>query len=655
MIDYEKELNPEQYRVVTEKGGPLLVLAGAGSGKTRTLTYRVAYLLSSGVRAENILVATFTNKAAKSMLGRVESLVDAYTGKILGGTFHSIAHRFLRSHAFRIGYNNSFSIVDSEDARQIITQAMAELKIDTKLGKFPKHNLIAEMVSLTVNTQTSLDDVLVNRYPFFLHLGQEIHQIACLYEQKKKSLDVMDFDDLLANCRRLLQEHPDVLQTLAHRFHHVLVDEYQDTNIIQADIVDLLASGHRNLMVVGDDSQSIYSFRGANFSNIIDFPKRYPDCKIFKLETNYRSTPEILYLANLSINNNENQFPKALRAVRNKGMRPVIVSAQNVLKQADFVAQRITELTRSGVPFNEIAVLYRAHYHSMEVQMEFVRRDIPFEIRSGIRFFEQAHIKDVTSYMRVLVNGHDELAWRRILMMYPKVGKVTFEKIWRWLGGQDHPIEALLSDKFLRIVPKSAQAGIQQCRETILSLLALDLPDRTPEKIINVLLNQGDYRTYIQDTYSDSSAREEDLIQLGNFASKFERMEDFLNELALLTNLSKEEEVQEQQEDKVVLSTIHQAKGLEWSYVFLIWCADGMIPLQRALKEPAGEEEERRLFYVAVTRAKDQLYLSYPALDYSRASGSLALSPSRFISEIAPVSSEDEQRPFEQWTLFNDY
>jgi DNA helicase-2/ATP-dependent DNA helicase PcrA len=532
---------------------------------------------------------------------------------------------------------------------------MTELKIDTKLNKFPKNNIIAEMISMTLNTESTLAEVISSRYPFFLHLNPEIHQIACLYGQKKKDLCVMDFDDLLANCRRLLHEHPDILHKLAQRFQHVLVDEYQDTNIIQADMVDLLASGHRNLMVVGDDSQSIYSFRGANFSNIIHFPERYPDCKIFKLETNYRSTPEILHLANLSINNNENQFPKALKAVRNKGMRPVMVSAQNVLKQADFVAQRIAELSRGGVPFSEMAVLYRAHYHSMEVQMEFVRRDIPFDIRSGIRFFEQAHIKDVTSYMRVLVNPHDELAWRRLLMMYPKIGKVTFEKIWSRLANQDNPLESLLAEEFLKIVPKPAKVGVGQCRDTLLTLLSLDVPDRIPEKIIDLLLSKGDYRTYLQDNYSDASTREDDLIQLGNFAAKFERMDDFLNELALLTNMSKEEEIEERQEDKVILSTIHQAKGLEWSYVFLIWCADGMIPLQRALKEPGGEEEERRLFYVAVTRAKDQLYLCSPVLDYTRSAGTLTLSPSRFISEIAPLSSKDEQRPFEQWTLFDDY
>jgi DNA helicase-2/ATP-dependent DNA helicase PcrA len=655
MIDYEKELNPEQYRVVTERGGPILVLAGAGSGKTRTLTYRVAYLLSQGVPPENILLATFTNKAARSMLSRVERLADTCTGKILGGTFHAIAHRFLRSYAYRLGYPSHFSIIDSEDARQIISQVMAELKIDTKLSKFPKSNVIAEMISLAVNTHTSLDDVLVNRYSFFLHLGRDISRIARGYDQKKKDLGLMDFDDLLVNCRRLLHEHPDVLQALSSRFDHVLVDEYQDTNILQADIVDLLASGHRNLMVVGDDSQSIYSFRGANFSNIIDFPKRYPDCKIFKLETNYRSTPEILHLANMSIHNNGNQFPKVLKAIRPKGMLPVIVSAQNALKQADFVAQRIDELTRSGVAFHDIAVLYRAHYHSMEIQMEFVRRDIPFEIRSGIRFFDQAHIKDVMSYMRVMVNDHDELAWRRLLMMYPKIGKATFEKIWLWLGKQDHPLEAFISEDMLRVTPRVSNAGVAQCRHTILLLLELNDHDRSPEKIIETLLNRGDYRTYLQDTYSDASVREEDLIQLGRFAAKFERLEDFINEMALLSNMSKDEELQEQEADKVVLSTIHQAKGLEWSYVFLIGCADGMIPLGRALNEPDGEEEERRLFYVAVTRAKDHLYISYPMMDHSRSFGIQALKPSRFISEIAPPSSRDRQRPFEQWTLFDDY
>jgi DNA helicase II / ATP-dependent DNA helicase PcrA len=656
MIDYEKELNSEQYKVVMETGGPLLVLAGAGSGKTRTLTYRVARLLESGVQSDRILLATFTNKAAHSMLNRVESILDSYTGKILGGTFHHIAHILLRSYAFRLGYKGNFTIIDTEDSRQLISTCMAELKIDPKLLKFPKSNVIAEIISLSLNTQNSLEDILQNRFPFFMHLSEEIHQVAISYMQKKKDLSVMDFDDLLCNCRTLLMDYPDLLSKLSNRFEHVLVDEYQDTNIIQAQLVDLLASTHRNLMVVGDDSQSIYSFRGANFSNIINFPNRYRDCKIFKLETNYRSTPEILHLANLSITNNENQFPKELRAVRSRGTRPVMVSAQNVLKQADFVAQRITELSHSGVALKEIAVLYRVHYHSLEVQMELVRRDIPFEIRSGIRFFEQAHIKDITAYMRVIVNPGDELAWRRLLLMYPKVGKITVGKLWEYLAREGKPLESIFCDDFIKITPKQAKAGIEDCRNTIKLLLDLHPNDRTPDRIIDVLLNKSGYRTYLQNTYSDASAREEDLHQLGIFSLKFSRMEDFLNELALLTNMAKEEELVEPlKEDKVILSTIHQAKGLEWSYVFLIWCADGMIPLLRSLKEPGGEEEERRLFYVAVTRAKDQLYLCSPVIDYTRYTGTLTLSPSRFIREIAPPNPQDEMRPFEQWTLYDDY
>ncbi len=651
MINYEAELNSEQYRVVMEDSGTLLVLAGAGSGKTRTLTYRVARLLESGEHPEGILLATFTNKAARAMLGRVEEIAGCSTGRITGGTFHSIAHRFLRRWAFRLGYQNSFSIVDQEDARQMIASAMADLRIDVKSTKFPKSNVIGEIISLVVNTQRSLEEVIASRYSFFLHMYDEINQIACLYTRKKKELNVMDFDDLLYNCRKLFEEHPDVLQSLSGRFRHVLVDEYQDTNIIQADMVDMLASSHGNLMVVGDDSQSIYSFRGANFENIITFPKRYPDCKIFKLETNYRSTPEILEMANLSINNNENQYPKVLRAVRREGMKPVIVEAHNVLRQADFVAQRVTELARSGVPLNEIVVLYRAHYHSMEVQMEFVRRDIPFEIRSGIRFFEQAHIKDVTSYMRIVDNPHDELAWRRVLLSCPRIGKATFEKIWGQLKEEDNPLAAFVAPGFDSQVSKAARAGVHECRQTMLGLLEIDVPERTPERIIDELLNRGGYRNYLQATYGDASYREDDLIQLGRFAAKFDRMEEFLNELALLTSVSHEEEIREAA-DKVVLSTIHQAKGLEWSYVFLIWCADGMIPLGRALSDDGGEEEERRLFYVALTRARDQLYLSFPVVDYSRREP-LALAPSRFIREIAPRFTKGANRPFDHWRLFD--
>jgi DNA helicase-2/ATP-dependent DNA helicase PcrA len=651
MINYEKELNQEQLRVVLEERGPLLVIAGAGSGKTRTLTYRVAHLMESGVPPERILLATFTNKAAKSMLTRVKDLIGREIDGLWGGTFHHCAHLTLRAHAPRLDYARNFSILDSEDARQLINTCIAETGIDTKADKFPRGDVIGDLISLTVNTETLLPDVVASRYPFFLHRAEEIAAVAERYIKRKRELNTMDFDDLLFNWRELLLKFPDVLETYAGRFLQILVDEYQDTNRLQAEIMDLLASGHRNLMVVGDDSQSIYSFRGANYENIMRFPDRYPDCRIFKLETNYRSTPEILHLANLSITNNENQFQKTLRAVRECGIRPVLIPARNVLQQADFVAQRIIELHRSGIPLGEMAVLYRAHYHSMEVQMELTRRGIPFEIRSGIRFFEQAHIKDVTGYLRILVNSRDELAWKRVLGLYPKIGKVAVEKVWRYVSSFSDPHAVVLTEDFKECAAKGTIAGLMRFQETFRTLQ--DAGAAGPSELIDIILRHG-YRDLLQSRYADAASREEDLLQLANFSSRFSTLEGFLSELALLTGITEESHPEAIFEDRVVLSSIHQAKGLEWTAVFMVWCSEGMMPLTRTLKEPGGEEEERRLFYVAATRAKDHLYLCYPLIDYTRGMGNLPVSPSRFISELSPYSTSVKDRPYDQWQIDED-
>lgn len=650
MINYEKELNPDQLGVVMEDAGPLLVIAGAGSGKTRTLTYRVARLIESGINPQRILLATFTNKAARAMLSRVQTLIDSDISHLWGGTFHHIAHRILRLNAYLLGYDRSFSIIDAEDARQLMNTCASELGIDQKGSKFPKGDVLGDILSFSINTEVPMEQVVDRRYPFFYQRLEDIQAVIAHYMSRKKSLNVMDFDDLLFNWRRLLLEHPEVLKIYSERFVHVLVDEYQDTNMIQAEIMDLMASCHRNLAVVGDDSQSIYSFRGANFANIMRFPERYPDCKIFKLETNYRSTPEILNMANLSIINNEKQFQKELRAVRNKGVRPVVVPAKNAIQQANFVAQRMIELVRSGVPIHEIAVLYRAHYHSMELQMEMVRRGIPFDIRSGIRFFEQAHIKDVTAYMRVVLNPFDELAWKRLLGLYSRIGKATARKIWSYLSKQQEPLAAVLTEGFLKCASKAAAPGLSRLQTTMKTLMDPS-SEKHPANIIEIVL-EGGYQEYLQETYTDMASREEDILQLGAFSGKFDSLEAFLSELALLTNMTADDEhLSEDPDDKVILSSIHQAKGLEWSVVFLIWCAEGMLPLARALKEPDGEEEERRLFYVAVTRAKDQLYLSYPLVDYGRGMGSLPLGPSRFVKEITPLSFKAKERPYDQWIV----
>ena len=647
MIDYEKELNAEQLQVVREEGGPILVIAGAGSGKTRTLTYRVARLVETGVPPERILLATFTNKAARSMLSRVEELIGRGIGGLWGGTFHHCAHRTLRVHGDRLGYDRSFSILDSEDARQLMNTCIAESGVEGKSDKFPRGEVLGGMVSLALNTETDLADVIAGRYPFFFHRVEEIVAVAERYRVRKKALNVMDFDDLLFNWRELLLKYPEVRDLYAERFCQVLVDEYQDTNSLQAEIIDLIAARHRNLMVVGDDSQSIYAFRGANYANIMSFPERYADCRLFKLETNYRSTPEILHLANLSITNNENQFRKTLRAVREGGVRPVLVPARNVLQQADFVSQRILELHRSGVPLGEMAVLYRAHYHSMELQMELTRRGIPFEIRSGIRFFEQAHVKDVTAFLRILVNPRDELAWKRVLGLYPKIGRATAEKVWRFIAGRPDPQEAMLGEKFSVCAGKPASPGLVRLQGTLRSLHGS--ADSPPTPLIETILG-GDYRDLLCERYSDAPSREEDLLQVAGFASRFATLADFLSELALLTGPT-EEQSEEAVESRVVLSSVHQAKGLEWSAVFLIWCSEGMMPLARALKEEGGEEEERRLFYVATTRAKDQLYLCYPLTDYGRGMGNLPVSPSRFVMELSPYSGRGKDCPYDRWLI----
>ncbi|MGA2330930.1 MAG: ATP-dependent helicase [Syntrophales bacterium] len=654
MIHYETELNPEQLRVVMEGDGPVLVIAGAGSGKTRTLTYRVARLIESGVSPDRILLATFTNKAARTMLSRVKSLTEFDISGMWGGTFHHIAHRILRTNSILLGYERNFSILDSEDSTQLINTCISEMGIDTKNVKFPKGDVLRDIISFSFNTETTLEDVVRTRYPYFSNCLDEIMSAAAQYEQRKKTLNVMDFDDLLINTRKLLMDHPPVLQRYAEKFSHVLVDEYQDTNIIQAQIVDLLASSHLNVLAVGDDSQSIYAFRGANFANIIMFPERHPGCKVFKLETNYRSTPEILHLANVSIENNYRQYQKNLRSVRKTGIRPVLIPLRDVIQQANFVAQRILELIREGVPINEIAVLYRAHYHSMELQMEMVRRGIFFEIRSGIRFFEQAHIKDITAYMRIIANPFDELAWKRVLGLYSKIGKATSDKLWKFLSQKKNPLEAVLSDDFISLVTKTQKQSLVLCRQTLLRIID-SLPGATAPAIIELLLESG-YQGYLQEKYTDAALRVDDLLQLSNFSARYNSLEEFLSELSLMTNMTEQNEAKpdDVNGDKVILSSIHQAKGLEWSVVLMIWCSDGMLPLARSLKDRDGEEEERRLFYVATTRAKDQLYLCYPQVSYARGIGSISQIPSRFIREVSPSSRHRETCPYDQWMIEED-
>lgn len=646
LLDYDGDLNPQQLAVVKAAGGPILVIAGAGSGKTRVVTYRVAYLIESGVDPSRILLLTFTNKAAREMLHRVEVLVPTAGGaggRVWGGTFHHIGNRILRRHAPLVGYQPNYSILDRDDAKKLMNSCLSDLKINPRKSRFPKGEVIGSLWGLAVNTRKPIAEIVLERVPYFHGFLDDIQAVVERYRNRKRELNVMDFDDLLFYWETLLREHPEVRKRYNEQFQHLLVDEYQDTNRLQADVLDLLARQHGNIMVVGDDSQSIYSFRGANFANILTFPERYPGSKIYKLEVNYRSTPEILHLANTSIVHNRYQFPKELQTIRPPGSRPILVPVQDIMEQASFVAQKLEEINQQGVPLAQMAVLYRAHYHSMELQMELSRRRIPYEVRSGLRFFEQAHIKDVSSYLKITSNPLDELAWKRVLLLYPKIGKSTADKIWQMvLSGFLNPQTAMDAPEVLQKIPGRVRENWRLFSRTLSMLRDLEKTSG-PGGIIDRVLQEG-YESYLQSKYPDYESRMDDLRQLAAFAYRYSSCQDFLSELALLTSLEGEStSVRGRDENGTVkLSSVHQAKGLEWSVVFIIWLAEGRFPSVRSLLESGGEgeEEERRLFYVAITRARDELFLCYPRFAPDRGRREMIQRPSRFIAELSGVGYE---------------
>jgi DNA helicase II / ATP-dependent DNA helicase PcrA len=650
LVNYKADLNQEQYGVVTAGGGPLLVVAGAGSGKTRAVTYRVARLIELGVAPARILLVTFTNRAAREMLHRVEGLMQQDVRRVWGGTFHSIANRILRRHAESVGYQPNFTILDSEDAKDLIESSVQEAGIDQKARRFPKPEVLGDIISFGNNRDLPLRDCVVQNYPHFEPLITQIERVDRIFQARKLERNVMDYDDLLINWKRLIVEKPEIGEFWADNFEYILVDEYQDTNKIQAEIIDLLAVRHRNVMVVGDDAQSIFGWRGAHFANIYTFKDRYPDAEEFHLETNYRSRPEIVLLANAAISNNRKQFPKNLHAVRESaGQSPALIPTSDADQQAAFVAGRILELREEGVPLSEVAVLYRSHWHALELQLELVRRDIPYQVRSGVRFFEQAHIKDVISYLRLVVNPHDEMAWKRVLKLIPKVGNATANRIWERIAYTDEPL-ALIRRADFQPQPRASQ-GWQDFVKLVGQLISPEYTDRPAEQIALVLASG--YEEHLDNAYENSDLRAEDLRQLSNYAARFNTTVEFLSELALVNTerfgapqgTTAEDVISGGDEDeKLVLSSIHQAKGLEWRVVFLIWAADGKFPSARSLRDPDSEEEERRLFYVAVTRAKDELYVCYPLVvtDYSRQT--VIQKPSRFITEVP-------RELFEVWSI----
>jgi DNA helicase-2/ATP-dependent DNA helicase PcrA len=634
-VDYSKELNPEQLDVVMRGDGPCLVLAGAGSGKTRTIVYRVAYLIERGVKPENILLVTFTNKAAKEMLFRVEQLLGTFPKSLWGGTFHHVANVLLRKYARALDYDNNFTILDEDDSKSLISLCVKSLRIDPKKMRFPSNGVLRSLISYSRNTGESLEDLISEGKPEFMKIMPQIIDVAREYEARKKRANAMDFDDMLVNLRNLLRDHENVRQALGTQFKYILVDEYQDTNHLQAEIVTLLAQVHKNILVVGDDAQSIYAFRGADIANILNFPKLFPDAKMFKLEINYRSTQPILDVANEVIKHNIEQFPKKLQHVREGSIRPVMVPAASDEQEAEFVAQRILELRDEGMPLPKIAVLFRAAYHSQALEFELTKRDIPYEFRGGVRFFDRAHIKDVLAYLKVVNNPRDEMSFLRVLQHQVGIGEQTAGQLFDVIQGamRDSDERHVLEAVFEELSPvQRAEKGWKTLRGILEALIA----DREqgPETLVRVVMD-SDYQDYLRNQYQDAEDRIADLEQLALFAGKYKSLDSFLSEVTLqedfgVVGASEDRSAKEQ----IVLSTVHQAKGLEWSAVFMIHLSDAYFPHARALTEDGGMEEERRLFYVAVTRAQEYLYLTYSLASGYRTMTMHLNAPSPFLKEI---------------------
>jgi DNA helicase-2/ATP-dependent DNA helicase PcrA len=637
-IDFTSELNPEQYAAATAPGGPLLVIAGAGSGKTRALTYRLAWLVQNGIPPSRILLVTFTNRAAREMLHRVSLLVQQKTQKIWGGTFHHIANRLLRQYGKNVSVNPDFTILDREDAGDLIKTCVTETGINTTERRFPHKRVLLSISSYVQNTLEPLDKVLEKRYPMFQEVHDDIARVLTQYTERKQKLQMLDYDDLLSFWQKLLVDHADVRNALAEKFMHILVDEYQDTNAIQGHIIDLLAEKHRNVCVVGDDSQSIYSFRGADFHNILHFKERYPDAREYRIETNYRSTPEILTLANDSIRHNTQRLEKELRAVRPSGLKPTIVSCHDHFVQARFIAEYILYLLDEGRKLGDIATLYRSHWHSLEIQLEFRKRNIPFQVRGGIRFFEQAHIKDIISFLRVIHNPWDELAWMRMLPLLPRVAGRLSRRVWDHISATSDPLEEAIHGDTASLLPASAQPFYKKITCLLDELQKLNAPADIIEHTMKLF-----YSDYLTTHYEGANLRKEDINGMANFAAQYNTVDAFLADITLAGEFEGETCVTGPEEQEfTVLSTIHQAKGLEWPVVIIPWLADGRFPTDLAINTDEEEEEERRVFHVATTRAKDELYLVVPQVYQSRR-GMIIMKPSRFLTEL----NEEVTEPLE--------
>ncbi len=632
-IDYEKELNQSQLEAVIQKEGAVLVIAGAGSGKTRTLTYRVARLIEDGISPNNILLLTFTKKAAQEMLSRASIVLDSRCEQVAGGTFHSFANIILRKYSSLLGLKNNFTITDRADSEDIINHIRAKV-IDKQEKRFPKKNTILDIYSKAVNKNIPSSEIIENEYKHFEHCTDKINEIIRQYNSYKRNNSILDYDDLLLYLKILLESNSNIRKKLSNEYKYIMVDEYQDTNTIQAEIVKLLASEHNNVMAVGDDSQSIYSFRGANFKNILDFPNMYENTKIIKLEQNYRSSQNILALANEVLKKAKDKYSKNLFSTIESIVKPAIIVAKDSKTEAEFIVQRVLELSEEeNIPLNEICVLARSARMTYNLEIELSKKNIPYKKFGGMKFIETAHIKDVIAHLRVILNPSDIISYTRILLLLDGVGNQSANKLLPVIMSSETLDEKKLPVRNSESVIKLIQL-INSCQKDIFN----------PSKLVRSILNY--YEPILMNKYDDYTKRQKDLEHFLMLSEKYSSLEDFLSDLALEPPDSSVEDIDSGyiKDEYLTLSTIHSAKGLEYKAVFIIGAVDGRFPSLFSFNSTEELDEELRLMYVAITRAKTYLSITYPIDMFDYSTNMVLSKPSRFLDGIS-------QDILEKWVI----
>jgi len=629
-IQYEAQLNASQLDAVMTTEGPVLVIAGAGSGKTRTLTYRVARLVEEGVAPSSILLLTFTRKAAQQMLQRAADLLDRRCENVAGGTFHSFGNLILRKNAYALQCDSNFAILDRTDAEALISMLRKEISAGAQSRSLPRKHTLANIFSRAVNKMIPIEEVVYDDYPHLAGEQEAINSIFYSYRRYKSENNFFDFDDLLVYLLQLLKNHPDIRNRISSSYRYVMVDEYQDTNKIQAEILYLLAGDQNNIMVVGDDSQSIYAFRGANFRNIMQFPEMFPGTRTITLEENYRSVQPILNLTNIIIEQAKEKYSKKLFTRKSGGSMPVLIQARDENDQSLYIVKKIDELCRQGIGLNQIAVLFRAGYHSFDLEIELNREQIPFIKVGGFKFVESAHIKDVLAHLRVIYSPYDRISWYRILLLIEKIGPATAQNIYTAIKNEGSGYTGLLSLKSKAV----AAAGLQRLKNLFAAIDTHPMPlAKMGEAVINY------YLPVLKERYDDHPKRTKDLEQLLAIMERYGSLEQFLTDMALeppSTSIGDTLAADTPAEDRLILSTIHSAKGLEWHTVFIIWALDGRFPSPHAMQKEEDLEEELRLMYVAATRARENLIFIYPCDVYDRSLGLVLNRPSRFIDMMPP-------------------